>query len=188
MPKFKACCFTGYRPEKIGFDVETDNMDSIALSIKLSEAVTGMTAKGTRIFYCGCARGFDLLAAETVLMEKNLTPDVKLICVKPFKNMDEGWSPFWKDKLAEILAAADEVITLADEYSRGVYDKRNKYMVDRSGCVITYFDGERGGTASTINYAKKKGIPVINTASDVMTFPNEEDYYTYYTATLPFCD
>ena len=42
--------------------------------------------------------------------------------------------------------------------------------------------------AEGVKYAEKKGIPIVNTANDVIILPNEEDYYTYYTATLPFCD
>ena len=35
-------------------------------------------------------------------------------------------------------------------------------MVDRSNLVIAVFNGERGGTKNTIDYASSKGICVVN--------------------------
>lgn len=35
-------------------------------------------------------------------------------------------------------------------------------MVDKSDYVLTWFDGKRGGTMETLNYAAKKRREVIN--------------------------
>ena len=35
-------------------------------------------------------------------------------------------------------------------------------MVDTSNRVIAVFNGEKGGTLNTINYAKRKNVEVIN--------------------------
>ena len=39
---------------------------------------------------------------------------------------------------------------------------RNRFMVDNSDYVLTWFDGAAGGTKSTILYALKKDKRVIN--------------------------
>jgi uncharacterized phage-like protein YoqJ len=39
--------------------------------------------------------------------------------------------------------------------------KRNRYMVDHSSVLIAVFDGVLGGTMQTINYARKKGLEII---------------------------
>ena len=39
-------------------------------------------------------------------------------------------------------------------------------MVDNSDFVITWFDGQSGGTASTLSYAQKCGKRIINLAEN----------------------
>ena len=40
--------------------------------------------------------------------------------------------------------------------------ERNRFMADNSDVLIAVYDGsEKGGTAYTVNYAKKKGLDVI---------------------------
>ena len=41
------------------------------------------------------------------------------------------------------------------------YQKRNEWMVDHSSRVIAFFNGEPGGTANTIDYARKRGVDVV---------------------------
>lgn len=53
------------------------------------------------------------------------------------------------------------------DYKLYVPDKapliRNEWMVNRSRLVVSCYDGRsRGGTFYTRNYAKRKGIPVVN--------------------------
>ncbi|MDY5774050.1 MAG: hypothetical protein SPK32_11530, partial [Bacteroidaceae bacterium] len=43
-------------------------------------------------------------------------------------------------------------------YSRGCFQIRNEWMVDRSARVIAVYNGEAGGTRNTIAYANKVGI------------------------------
>lgn len=43
------------------------------------------------------------------------------------------------------------------------YKKRNYYMVDHADCLLAVYDNERSvrsGTGMTVNYAKKKGLPI----------------------------
>ena len=35
-------------------------------------------------------------------------------------------------------------------------------MVDRSNLVIAVFNGQKSGTKNTVEYAKRKGVKVIN--------------------------
>ena len=45
--------------------------------------------------------------------------------------------------------------------------KRNRYLVDHSSLCICYLTRQTGGTAYTFNYAKNKGIEIINIAETV---------------------
>ncbi len=160
---YSSCCFTGYRPEKFPFEISKGDKAYISFENALFEQILTIAEAGCRTFYCGMAMGFDLIAAHSVITVKQAFKEpLKLVCVLPFKTQGEGFPIKWKNAFNNVLAAADEVICLGDEYFKGCYQKRNMYMVDNSDYVITWFDGQRGGTANTINYAKRKGRQIFN--------------------------
>ncbi len=157
------CCFTGYRPSKLPFKIDKNDADYLKFENELIEAILTLAKENCQTFYCGMAMGFDIIAAETVLLIKKITKlPLKLVCVLPFDNQEETFSPFWKDKFRALLDNCDEKIVLSDHYFPGCYQKRNIFMVDNCDYVLTWFDGRSGGTKNTINYAKKKGRYIFN--------------------------
>ena len=154
-----SCCFTGYRPSKFPFSLENEKT---ALENALIEAVFALSAEGCTTFYSGMAMGFDILAAEAVLLLKERKENVRLICAVPFKGQGDNFPEPWHSRYEEIIKCADEVIVMSDKYYKGCYHKRNAFLVDNSDYVVTWFDGQPGGTASTISYAQKKGRYIIN--------------------------
>ena len=43
------------------------------------------------------------------------------------------------------------------------YRLRNQYMVDHASCLLAVYDNDRNlrsGTMQTVNYARRKGLPV----------------------------
>jgi len=155
----KTVSFSGYRPEKLP-DGGSESADSISiLKTDLLDAVSESLSRGFDTFLVGMADGFDLFAAETVVKAKENNPQTKLIAIVPF---DDGREH--AKRYNDIIACADDVVTLADEYARGVYFTRNEYIVNHSSCLICYYDGRYGGTEHTVEYAQKKGIEIINLA------------------------
>ena len=63
------------------------------------------------------ANGFDLIAAEEVLNAKKVFPYIQLKAVIPFKGQADRYTQADKQRYNAILAQADEVIILQDEYS-----------------------------------------------------------------------
>lgn len=171
-----SCCFTGYREEKFSFSFELENKGYSEFSERLVAAIFDLYEKGCRNFYNGCAYGFDIASAEILLLLKDKCPDVKLIAVIPFLGQENSWSDSWKMRYKAVINSADSVIVLGDAYSKAIYHIRNRYMVEHCSKVITYFDGESGGTGSTLKYAEKKDLSVINIH---ITDPNqlEKGYY-----------
>ncbi len=160
---YTSCCFTGYRPEKFPFPLVEGNKDFQNFENGLFEQILKLAKEGCHTFYCGMAMGFDLMAAEAVLLVKNaFDKPLKLISVLPFKTQSYNFNAFWKEKFEKVLNSADEQICLADKYFSGCYQRRNIYMVDNSDFVITWFDGQKGGTENTVRYALKKGRQVFN--------------------------
>ena len=106
------------------------------------------------------ARGVDIWAAQIVLMLRDEGYDVKLMCACPYEGFERGWSQEWQKAYREILAAADFVKYVCEVYSRACFQIRNEWMVVHSARVIAVFNGERGGTKNTIDYAHRNDIKV----------------------------
>lgn len=163
MKNFK-CCFTGYRPSKMPFCLDKNTKEYKDFENKIIEAVLSLCKENCFEFYTGMAMGFDIIAAETVLLFKECYKDIniKLVAVIPFENQASSYSKDWLERYRNILLKCDEKIVLSDSYYKGSYQRRNEYMVDNCDYVLTYFDGQSGGTKNTINYALKKGRFVLN--------------------------
>lgn len=159
----RKCCFTGYRPSKFPFSMDREDKDYKKFENALIDKILKLSKDNCRIFYSGMAMGFDIIAAEIVLMLKEAydTP-LKLVCVLPFENQSETYTSFWRRRYEKILRQADEVIVLSKEYYQGCYQDRNIYMVDKCDYVLTWYDGKQGGTRNTLDYAAEKGRHIFN--------------------------
>ncbi len=158
------CCFTGYRPAKFPFRLSENDRAYIDFENALFEGITNLIEEGCTIFYTGMAMGFDIIAAETVVLLKKARKDldIKLICVVPFPNQEDGFGSYWKEKYNRIIDNSDEKIIISDSYHKGCYQIRNKYMVDNSDFVLTWYDGKSGGTKNTLDYASSKNRKIFN--------------------------
>ena len=80
-----------------------------------------------------------------------------------------GWRNDWpeveKERQEQIMKRSDKVTFVAEADSPGVYLLRDRKLVDGSACCISYCHRTTGGTAYTVRYAMKKGIPVYNASS-----------------------
>ena len=149
------CCFTGHRANKLG-------MPEKEVKELIRKAVRQAVSDGFTTFISGMAWGFDLYAAEVVLEEKDTNPQIHLICVSPYEDFEERWNEEDKNRYHNVIAQADYVKFVCNHYSRSCFQIRNIYMVDRSARVIAAYNGSAGGTRNTIEYAKRKGIGIVN--------------------------
>ena len=91
---------------------------------------------------------------------------IRVILAYPFDGYTAPWSEGQKATYARLLPLYDERICVAAAASRGAYLQRDRYMVDASSMCIAYCTRQTGGTAYTIRYAAKTGVPVCNIAED----------------------
>lgn len=147
------CCFTGHRPEKL-----TQPEDVIVAG--LENEILNAIADGFTTFISGMARGVDIWAAEIILRIRSEGHPIRLICASPFEGFERSWSPDWQKRYKVVLKEADLVKYICPEYSRACFQIRNEWMVDHSARVIAVYNGERGGTKNTIDYAKKCGLEI----------------------------
>ena len=108
--------------------------------------------------------GFDTIAAQAVLSVKETHPEVKLILVLPCENQTKYWKQQDIDVYNNIKLRADKVKVLAPHYYNGCMQKRNRHLVDCSSTCICFLTKHEGGTAYTVDYAKQKGLYLINVA------------------------
>lgn len=153
--KLHRCCFTGHRPEKL-------NCGEDEVKMLLDAAIRQAIADGFTTFITGMARGVDIWAGELVLNIKEENPAIKLVAASPYRGFEQKWSTSWQNQYTSIIEKADAVRYICPGYSKGAFQIRNEWMVDRSSRVIAFYNGEPGGTRNTILYAEKLGIPVIN--------------------------
>ncbi|NLB61624.1 MAG: DUF1273 domain-containing protein [Clostridiales bacterium] len=154
--KENTCCFTGHRriPKKM---VERINS---RLYVELLNAIT----KGKTTFCVGGAVGFDTLVAKMVLELKQAFSHIRLHLILPCKMQYIDWTEKQKEEYKEILESADSVEYVSEEYTSGCMHIRNRRLVDESSLCICYLTSLSGGTAYTVNYAKKSEIEIINLA------------------------
>ena len=111
-------------------------------------------ASGYRLFYTGGAVGFDTLAAEAVLSEKQNCPDMVLVVAVPFNGQDALFSQSAKLRYKRILEEADAAVILSESYYPKCYLRRYDFMLLHSSVLIAYWNGiSCGGTSYTVRKA-----------------------------------
>lgn len=149
----ESVCFTGHR--FIG------KADAPYLA-RLAELLELLYERGYRDYLCGGALGFDLFAAEQVVVLRNRHPDVRLISCIPCEEQCTRWRANDQNRYRRLLYLSDEVRVLSSFYYEGCMQVRNKYMVDRSSVCVSYLKRPRGGTMSTSCYASSQDLILVN--------------------------
>lgn len=155
--KEKTCCFTGHRV------IPGQRYDSNYKALKVE--IISLVETGYCYFGVGGALGFDTLAAQAVLELRQLYPQVKLILVLPCLEQTKGWSAKDIAVYEDIKSSCDKHTYTSEHYYSGCMHKRNRHLVDNSTVCIAYLTKQNGGTAFTVDYAKRQNVRVINIAN-----------------------
>lgn len=154
----RSVCFTGHRHIAL--------RDIPLLTARLEDLLERCYQHGYRDFLCGGALGFDMLAAERVMALQCRHADVRLVMVLPCSDQSHRWTDQDAMRYERLLYGADDIRVLSPSYYEGCMQVRNRYMVDHSSLCVCYFRHPKGGTASTVAYAVKEDIPVLNVAME----------------------
>ncbi|MBE6839364.1 MAG: DUF1273 domain-containing protein [Ruminococcus sp.] len=155
----KTVCFSGHRPTKLPCHDEA-SPETNRLKSMLYKAIYDCIDAGYTNFVTGLAKGIDNWAADMIIEFKTKNENLRLICVKPYKNYGEDWKGYERWELFHIMEKADEVISVCDGYQKNCMRLRNEKMVDMSDKLIAVISEQRSGTGQTVRYAEKKGIEV----------------------------
>lgn len=154
----KTCCFTGHR--------SLSHEEKLKVAVRLRVIIAEQIRAGIVFYGAGGARGFDALAAQTVLDMKKEYPQLRLILVLPCEDQTKGWHSEDIAVYENIKRRSDKIVYVSREYTPDCMHKRNRHLVDHSGTCICYLTRSTGGTAYTVDYARQKGLHVINIAND----------------------
>ncbi|MBS9396027.1 MAG: DUF1273 domain-containing protein [Dolichospermum sp. LBC05a] len=135
----------------------TGNRDITNIKDGINQLIDMALERGVTEFFNGMALGTDQQAAE-VLIERQL----HWTAVIPCKDQDRLWSLQQKLKYQELLKSASNKIVLYPEYTPGVMQARNQWMVKHSHiCLAVYDNRLTGGAALSVNIATVKNILII---------------------------
>jgi len=143
------CCFSGHRtiPKQL---IPITNE-------RLETAVKWMHTRGYRRFIAGGAEGFDTYAAYHVLNLKKSHPEVELVLALPYKRQSNTNSA-----RSRIMESADYIFYASENYTPACMHIRNRAMVELSGACLCWLRQNSGGTAYTVDYAKKNELEIYN--------------------------
>lgn len=154
---------TGHRPNKLyGYNINSDKYSNIRNII--DNIIENLNNKGYDkiITYNGGALGIDQIFAEEMIKLKEKYNLYNIIAI-PCVGQESKWPIIDKERYYNIINKMDKKIILYDKYTHSCMNNRNKYMVDRSNYVFSFWDGElKGGTYNCVKYAISKKKIVIN--------------------------
>ena len=156
----KTVAFTGYRLQKMPFGFHEDCELCADFKRRLRNSIEMMIFEGYSHFISGGALGMDMFAAEAVLQLREKYPDVTLEIAIPFDDQSAKWAQEYRDREELIRQQADVITWVGHVYTSGSMFARNRYMVNSCSVLLAAYDGQPGGTAMTIDYARRNGKQV----------------------------
>lgn len=164
----RSCAITGHRPTRFKWKYKENTSGCKHLKKQIREQCALLYENGVRQFWVGGSLGVDMWAAELLLKLKK-EPDysgIELMIALPFENHDSDWDDRSKLRMTFLMQHSTATVTVgkADKSPAVNYRKRNEYLVAQADCLLAIYDNDhtfRSGTGMTVNYAKKKGIPII---------------------------
>lgn len=136
----------------IAFCGHSEIYDDGTLEARLFHLLENVVANESVEMLLGGYGDFDFLAYKCCKRLKEQGRRVLLIYVTPYLHFVMPHEKY------------DEIIypDIEDKPPKYAIVYRNRWMIDKADCVISYVNYERGGAFTTYAYAKKKGKEVIN--------------------------
>ena len=139
---------TGHRPGRLG--------PGGAARVRHEMRRLVMRHRGA-VWRTGGAVGADQIAADVVLDAGQL---LELVLPFPPHIQAARWRDDQRERLANQIARAHDVVCLADVYDAAVYHERNLELVHAADVLVAFWDGRPSGTAATVRAAHQACVPV----------------------------
>jgi len=159
-----ACTFTGHREEKLPWKSDENDPRCILLKERIADAVESVYHSGTSHFICGMATGCDMYFCEAVMQLRAEHGEITLEAAIPWEAQSANFTEALKKRYARLVADCDYHTLVQKNYTPDCLMRRNRYMVDNSCVLIAAYGGKPGGTMSTLLYALRRELEVIELA------------------------
>lgn len=152
---------TGHRPPKLGGYAPCEKHRAIRRHMR--ELLTKLRAEhGAITIYSGGANGIDQF-----WMEVGHHLEIPVVAILPFPGFDKLWPDKGRKHLQNLLdkcvdvryTHSDDEITGRPQAIQAMLD-RDKDLVAACDELVAYWNGTKGGTAHTVEFARKAGKPV----------------------------
>jgi len=164
MHKQKSCAFTGHRASKLPWKGDESDSRCIALKERIFDAVESVYKSGVTHFLCGMATGGDMYFCEAVFELREEYADVSIEAAIPYEGQSNKWDEGTRHRYERLISECDYQTVVQKNYTPDCMMRRNRYMVDNASVLIAAYDGRPGGTMSTILYAIRSGLEIIEIA------------------------
>lgn len=154
----RACCFTGHRDLP-----PVDSEEYKTLCRALDRAINDALKLGCAAFYAGGAVGFDMIAAERVLVRarRRTKNPIRLILCIPHKGHHAAFSAGDQRRIERLIAKADEVHYISEKFAPECFAERNRFMIEHSDVCIAYVRRMQSGSGQTVRMAQQKRRIII---------------------------
>lgn len=150
----------GMQPHHFPGEIEDDYVKQLLYMVE--GEIRKDIFSGYHIFQTGMNMGVDIWCAEMILALRNEFPHIQLHCFLPCETQANHWPEPWRERYFNILAEADGVFCISQQFSRGCTHVRNKEMLALSSKLIAVHKNiADGGIARAISYAKEKNIDTV---------------------------
>lgn len=107
----------------------------------------------------GMALGFDMLVAEVCVEE-----GIPFVAAVPCQGQTKTWPIDQKNRYVDLMEKSwKHKVVCPGPFQVWKLFERNRWIVQRSTIMLSYWNGEdKGGTAATVKEAKKTGRPHEN--------------------------
>ena len=123
----------------------------------IEKLITMALNQGVSHFLCGMALGVDQVFAEALIHHQ-----LKWTAVIPCADQDKLWKPRERSHYRKLLNQSTKQVILYNEYSLGVMQARNLWMVKRADICLAVFSGDPhgvgGGTATAVKMARDRNV------------------------------
>lgn len=139
----KTVVITGHKKQEVGLWGEKHPAFPYLKMAYQRKMIQAIGEGGAEWFLCSGGQGLELYGARWLVELRKEFRHIKLAMLLPFYNQEKNWKEDAQELYQEVLAQADFV----DYISKREYTQpwqlvqKNKYLIDKSDGLITFFNG-----------------------------------------------
>ena len=156
-PREHTCCIMGPQPE----DIQAEEKD---IRKWITRKIMHSCNDSYRVFLVDMERGIGLWAAEEILrFREEWHEDIALVCIVPYRYIEQDWTEEEQRKFRELLSQAAQVRYLSPRKKKTSLQDCGRWLVDHSKRAVPFRDGKHVPTEEMIHYAEENHVYVDDT-------------------------